>query len=80
MNGDQECSSKEIGNKVNYCDITQTLTPHSSWVVDYPILAYKSVSPDSKEIVIMHLARKIPQRSIYLKDWELLSFVDGKFH
>ena len=28
----------------------------------------------------MHLARKIPQRSIHLGNWELLSFVDGKFH
>ena len=27
-----------------------------SWVIDYPILAYKSVSPDNKEIVICHLA------------------------
>ena len=79
MDGDQEFSPSEFGKKVNYSDITRTLTPYSSWVVDYPIFAYKSVAPDNREIVIMHLARKIPQRSIYLKDWEFLSFVDGKF-
>ena len=27
-----------------------------SWICDYPILAYKSASPDNKEIVLCHLA------------------------
>ena len=49
-----------------------------SYAIDYPILAYKSISPDNKEIVLMHLACKVPQRSIHLGDWEFLSFVDGK--
>ena len=49
------------------------------WIVDYPILAYKSVSPDNREIVIVHLAHKIPQRSIHLKGWEFVSFVRGNF-
>ena len=60
-------------------DITQSLTPNLSWAVDYPMLAYKSISPDNREIVLVHLVRNIPQRSIHLKNYELLSFVDGKF-
>ena len=69
---------KPNDKKIVFCNVL-TLKPRSTFVVDYPILAYKSVSPDNKEVVIMHLANKIPQRSIHLGDWELLSFVDGKF-
>ena len=50
------------------------------WIVDYPILAYKSAAPNNREIVLVHLARNIPQRSIHLKNCEILSFVDGKFN
>ena len=50
-----------------------------SWICDYPILAYKSVSPDNKEIVLCHLAQEIPQRLIYLEHWEFVSFVHGNY-
>ena len=30
------------------------------WVVDYPILAYKSVAPDNKEIVLVNLSHNMP--------------------
>ena len=48
-------------------------------MVDYPILAYKSISPDNREIVISHLSHNIPQRLIHLRDWEFVSFVKGNF-
>ena len=51
--------------------------PIGNWAIDYPIFAYKSASPDNKEIVFMHLGRNIPQRLIHLGKWELLSFIDG---
>ena len=76
--GSKENTRKPSDKKIVFCNVL-TLKPRSTFVVDYPILAYKSVSPDNKEIVIMHLANKLPQRSIHLGDWELLSFVDGKF-
>ena len=37
------------------------------------------MSPDNKSIVLCHLAHKIPQRQVYLNDWEFLSFVHGNF-
>ena len=30
------------------------------WALDYPLLAYKSVSPDNREIVIANLAQTTP--------------------
>ena len=33
---------------------------HQSYVVNYPILAYKSVAPDNSEIVLVHLAHDMP--------------------
>ena len=50
-----------------------------SWVVNYPILAYKSVAPDDKEIVLVHLAHNMPQRSIHLGKYEFVSFVKGNY-
>ena len=50
-----------------------------SFAVDYPILVYKSVSPDNKELVLCHLAQDIPQRQIHLNQWEFISFVNGNF-
>ena len=46
--------------------------------IDYPILAYKSVSPDNKELTICNLAYDIPQRQIHLNQWEFISFVEGQ--
>ena len=47
------------------------------WIVDYPILAYKSVTPDNKEIVLAHLSHNMPQRAIHLGKYEFASFVSG---
>ena len=47
--------------------------------MDYPILAYKSPAPNNREIVIAHVAQRIPQRSVYLDDLEFISFVKGDF-
>ena len=63
--------------KIQFCEINE-LQSESSLVTDYPIAAYKSISPDNKEIVIMHLSHKIPQRSIHLGNWEFIAFVDGQ--
>ena len=30
------------------------------WIVDYPMLAYKCMAPDNKEIALVHLAQEIP--------------------
>ena len=31
-----------------------------SWIVDYPLLAYKTFTPRNKEIAIVHLAYNMP--------------------
>ena len=54
-------------------------TLEQAYTIDYPILAYKSPVPNNREIVIAHVAQKMPQRSIHLKDWEFIAFVDGDF-
>ena len=45
-------------------------------MVDYPILAYKGLSPDDTEINIVHLAVSMPQISIDLEGWEFMCFVN----
>ena len=30
------------------------------WIVDYPLLAYKTSSPTNKEITIVHMALTMP--------------------
>ena len=47
-----------------------------SWIVDYPLLAYKTSSPTNKEIAIAHMAIAMPQRIIHLGQWEFVSFVN----
>ena len=47
-----------------------------TWIVDYPILAYKTVSPMNNEIAIIHMAQNMPQRLISLGDWEFVCFVN----
>ena len=37
-----------------------------TYMVDYPLLAYKTFNPKNKEIAIMHLAYNMPQRIIHL--------------
>ena len=51
-----------------------------SWIVNYPYLAYKSTSPDNRDIVLVHLAQDIPQRTIHLGHWEFVSFVNGSLN
>ena len=46
------------------------------WIVDYPLLAYKTASPTNKEIAIVHMAIAMPQRIINLGQWEFVSFVN----
>ena len=46
-------------------------------MIDYPILAYKCMSPDNKEISIVHLSQNMPQRKLHLGAWEFISFVQG---
>ena len=46
-----------------------------SWQVEYPMLAYKSFTPDNKEICIVNLAQNTPQKVINLGEWEFVSFV-----
>ena len=49
-----------------------------SWTVDYPMLAYKTMSPENREIALVHLAQDIPQRVIYLSSgFRFVCFVDG---
>ena len=57
---DKGDSSQSLSKKFILYDKTRSLTPNLTWAVDYPIIAYKSVSPDNREIVLVHLARKIP--------------------
>ena len=47
-----------------------------SWVVDYPLLAYKTFTPNNKEIAIIHLCLNMPQRIVHLGEWEFVSFVN----
>ena len=46
-----------------------------SFIVNYPMLAYKEMSPDNSKISLVHLAEEIPQRIVNLGDWEFISFV-----
>ena len=46
-----------------------------SWIIDYPLLAYKTFSPTNTEIAIVHMAQNMPQRIINLDKWEFVCFV-----
>ena len=47
-----------------------------NWIVDYPLMAYKTFNPKNKEIAIVHLAYSMPQRVIHLGEWEFICFVN----
>ena len=47
-----------------------------TWIVDYPLLAYKTFTPKNKEIAIVHMAQDMPQRIIHLGEWEFVCFVN----
>ena len=49
----------------DHLDYPQQPVPQS-WMVDYPLLAYKSPAPSNKEIVIAHMAMNMPQKIIHL--------------
>ena len=46
-----------------------------SWIIEYPLLAYKSFTPNNSELVVMHLAAEMPQRFISLEEWQFVCFV-----
>ena len=45
------------------------------WIVEYPLLGYKHVSPTNREICIVNLAKNTPQKVIDLVEWEFEKFV-----
>lgn len=47
-----------------------------NWIVDYPLLAYKTASPTNKEIAVIHMALTMPQRVIHLGEWDFVCFVN----
>ena len=47
-----------------------------SWVIEYPLLAYKSFTPNNQDIIVLHMAADMPQRFIHLDGWEFVCFVN----
>ena len=47
-----------------------------TYIVDYPLLAYKNYTPKNHEICIVHMAMDIPQKVIDLGEWEFVAFVN----
>lgn len=64
----QDQDAKEI-------DYPQQPVPQS-WMVDYPLLAYKTVTPMNREIAIVNMVHNMPQKIIHLGQWEFVSFVN----
>ena len=56
-------------------DYPQQPVPQS-WMVDYPLLAYKTVTPMNREIAIVNMVHNMPQKIIHLGQWEFVSFVN----
>ena len=56
-------------------DYPQQPVPQT-WMIDYPLLAYKTFTPKNREIAIVHMALNMPQRIIHLGQWEFVSFVN----
>ena len=46
-----------------------------SFIVNYPLLAYKSYEPTNNKIALVHLCQNIPQRIIHLGAMEFVAFV-----
>ena len=44
--------------------------------MDYPILAYKSLTPNDAQLIVVNLAVKMPQIVIDLEGWEFVCFVN----
>ena len=47
-----------------------------TYIIDYPLLAYKNYTPENREICICHMAMNIPQKVIDLGEWEFVAFVN----
>ena len=51
----------DLNKKVEDADLDYPQQPCSQrWIVDYPLLAYKTYSPMNKEIAIIHMAINMP--------------------
>ena len=48
-----------------------------TWIIQYPLLAYKCFTPDNREIALVHLAHNQPQMIVNLGEWEFISFVNS---
>ena len=57
--GVEKNSNEKFEDRIFFCDMSEQSIGLTT-VTDYPIAAYKLVSPDNKEIVIMHLSQQIP--------------------
>ena len=47
-----------------------------TWMVDFPLLAYKTFTPRNREIAVLNLAQNAPVKIIYLGEWEFICFVN----
>lgn len=47
-----------------------------SWIVDYPLLAYKTYNPKNNELAVIHMALNMPQKVVNLGEWEFVCFVN----
>jgi hypothetical protein len=48
-----------------------------TWIVDYPLLAYKSYVPQNNELIVLNIANeKAAERIINFEDHEFLCFVN----
>ena len=56
-------------------DYPQQPAPQT-WMVDYPLLVYKTATPRDREIAIVHMALNMPQRIVNLGEWEFVCFVN----
>ena len=52
-------TAKLISSEDDEMDYPQQPVPQT-WMVDYPLLAYKTFTPMNKEIAIIHLALNMP--------------------
>ena len=46
------------------------------YIIEFPLLAYKTLTPDNKQIALVHLNQEIPQRIINLGIYEFVAFVE----
>ena len=56
---DQTKGKRDDEDEEAELDYPQQPVPQS-WIVDYPLLAYKTINPKNQEIAIIHMALNIP--------------------